>query len=387
MIFFEFARRNIRLFWLRSILAVIGIIIGVVAIASMGILGNSLVLSVSDSLSTVGDTIVITPHTSGGMFQTGGAASNNKISDRDIEQIRRAAAPNPVIPLYIGSDRITYGADKGVATLYGMAEDDIPLLLEVKEGTYLRGPGSCLAGTKLAENYHITVGSKITVGDGTQLRIVGILKERGAGFDINPDYGLVVSEKWFASAYSRNDYDQAIVKVLDLSKIDMVKEDIDRRMNRKEKVIDVIDTKKILESIISAFNQISVFVMVIGGISLIVAGISILNIMLMSVTERIKEIGIMRSIGTLRRDVMKMFLYEALILGLIGSSIGGLLSVLGGYLVSLLMLQTTKYLFEPSVISAVFVAMGFGIATSVISGFYPAWKAANLSPIEALRHE
>ena len=102
--FFEFATRNIRLHWLRSLLAILGIIIGVVAIASMGILGNSLVLAISDSLSTVGDSVIVTPHTGGGM-QMGGTAGE-LISERDVEQIRRAVAPDITIPVYTGGSRI-----------------------------------------------------------------------------------------------------------------------------------------------------------------------------------------------------------------------------------------------------------------------------------------
>jgi len=108
---------------------------------------------------------------------------------------------------------------------------------------------------------------------------------------------------------------------------------------------------------------------------------------MMSVTERIKEIGIIRSIGTRRREVMRMFLYEAFLLGIAGSVIGGILSFAGGYLVLLVMLQDVTFLFAPSSLMYIPYGMFFGIATSVISGIYPAWKAANLNPIEALRYE
>ena len=82
-------------------------------------------------------------------------------------------------------------------------------------------------------------------------------------------------------------------------------------MNKRDKIVDVMDTRKTMETIFQAFGQITTFVSAIGGISMMVAGVSILNIMMMSVTERIKEIGIMRSIGAQRKEVMSMFLYEA----------------------------------------------------------------------------
>jgi putative ABC transport system permease protein len=207
------------------------------------------------------------------------------------------------------------------------------------------------------------------------------------GFDINPDYGIVVDSRWFEQSYAPDGYDLVIVKVRDLNQINDVKAAIERQLNRRDTIVDVIDTKAVLETILTAFGQISTFTTAIGGISLIVAGVSILNIMLMSVTERIKEIGVLRSIGTQRREVRRMFLYEALILGLIGSSIGGVLSIIGGYAVSMVMLQTTQYLFVPSSLIHILYGIAFGIGTSLISGFYPAWKASNLNPIEALRHE
>jgi len=207
------------------------------------------------------------------------------------------------------------------------------------------------------------------------------------GFDINPDYGIVVDSRWFEQSYSPDGYDLVIVKVRDLNQINDVKAAIERQLNRRDTIVDVIDTKAVLETILTAFGQISTFTTAIGGISLIVAGVSILNIMLMSVTERIKEIGVLRSIGTQKHEVRRMFLYEALILGLIGSSIGGVLSIIGGYAVSMVMLQTTQYLFVPSSLIHILYGIAFGIGTSLISGFYPAWKASNLNPIEALRHE
>jgi putative ABC transport system permease protein len=388
MVFLELSSRNVRLHWLRSLLAVLGIIIGVVTIVSMGILGNSLVLAISDSLSAVGDSIIVTPHTGGGAFTGGGGSTAPEmISDRQIEEIKRAVAPDITIPIYSGSSRMRIGGEDTVGVIYGLAPDDIPVLLELQEGSYLRGSSSVMVGARFAEQNDIKVGSRITVGEKGSLRVVGILKERGVGFDINPDYGIVVDNRWFEQSYEPNGYNLVIVKVKDLAQIDEVKAAIERQLNRRDTIVDVIDTRAILETILTTFGQISTFTTAIGGISLIVAGVSILNIMLMSVTERIKEIGVLRSIGTQRREVRRMFLYEALILGLIGSGIGGVLSIIGGYAVSIVMLQTSKYLFVPSSLIFILYGIAFGLGTSLVSGFYPAWKASNLNPIEALRHE
>ncbi|WP_067052778.1 ABC transporter permease [Methanofollis ethanolicus] len=386
MIFFEFARRNVRLHWLRSLLAVIGIVIGVAAIASMGILGNSLVLSISDTLTDVGDTIVVTPHTGGGNGPPG--ASSKGISDRQVTEIQRAVGSNIVVPLYVGGDRIVIGGEVGAASIYGMRQEDVPELLDLDDGVYLRGQTTTMVGAKLAEEYDLRVGSRIRVGDQEErLRTAGIISERGVGFDINPDYALVVSDTFYQDFYDVDEWDQVIVKVRDLNEIDAVKAAIEDQLNRREQVVNVLDTKAILETLIETFNSISTFTTAIGGISLVVAGVSIFNVMMMSVTERTKEIGVIRSIGALQKEVLLMFLYESLILGLTGSAIGGLMSFVGGYLAVSVMLQDTSYLFVPSSLVYVLYGMAFGIGTSILSGLYPAWKASHVNPIEALRHE
>jgi putative ABC transport system permease protein len=397
MIFWEIAKRNLRLHLLRSSLAMLGIVIGVVAIASMGILGNSLVLSISDSLHTVGDSVIVSPYTGGGGFGQGGGgggagSANLKITDQQYQQIKRVVAPNIAIPVLQTAEvmKIGVGSDTIVAPVYGLDPDDIPTLLNLKAGSFSSSDSACLVGSKFAQDNNVKVGSRISMGNeggkGT-LRVTGIIEERGISFDISTDSALVVTKNWFAGTYDRTDYDTVVVKVNQGVDSAAVKTLIEKQMNKRDKVVSVMDSKATLATIFTAFGSVTLFVSAIGGISMIVAGVSIFNIMMMSVTERIKEIGIMRSIGTQKREVMSMFMYEAVILGVAGSFIGGVSSFIAGYAISALILKTTKYLFVWSNAVPIIEGVVFGIVISLICGIYPAWKAANLSPIEAMRHE
>jgi putative ABC transport system permease protein len=398
MIFWEIAKRNIRIHMLRSTLAMLGIVIGVVAIASMGILGNSLVATVSESLSSVGDSVTVSPYSGGGGFGPGGGGGggssvNLKLSDQNFQQIKRAVAPNVAIPVLSTSERmkVGVGTDDIVATIYGVDPQYVPdLKLVLTAGDYNNGNSGCLVGSTFAEDHNIKVGSRISIGsDGEKgtLRVTGIIEERGMSFDLSTDNAIVVTQDWFDNTYNRNDYDQIIVKVKEGQDTADVKTIIEKQLNKRDKIVSVTDSKATLASIYSTFGTVTTFVSAIGGISMVVAGVSIFNIMMMSVNERIKEIGIMRSIGTQKKEVMSMFIYEAAIIGVIGSIVGGILSIVAGYLISALMLGTTKYLFTMANAISVGEGVCFGIVVCLVCGIYPAWQGANLNPIDALRHE
>ncbi|MCU0632886.1 MAG: ABC transporter permease [Methanolinea sp.] len=399
MIFLDLAKKNLKIHWIRSFLAILGIIIGVLAIATMGILGHSISLLVANLISDVGDTVIITPHVAAGQGFVGDprVAVRAKIPESDVEAIRKAAGQNRVIPVLRRAEEMTFGDDTGYVTLLGLPAEEIPILLQVEKGQYLREntPG-CLSGYFLAREFGISPGSRIGIGNQSQ-RVSGIMSERGYAIDINPDYAVVVTDHWFFETFgNEREYDQVIVKVGDISQIDQVKRDIDQRLNRRETVVDITDSRDLLKQYDQIYDQITVFLLGIGAISLIVAAVSILNVMIISVTERIHEVGILRSIGASRREILWMFLYEAMILGVIGSSIGGALSMLGGYFISRVAIEVmtagttfgeNASVFGPGTL--LFIAGGilFGVIVSTLSGLYPAWQASRMTPIDALRHE
>ncbi|MFA5331480.1 MAG: ABC transporter permease [Methanoregula sp.] len=399
-IFWEISKRNIRLHMLRSTLAMLGIVIGVVAIASMGILGNSMTQSISSSLSSVGDSVIVTPYSGSGGGGPGGGGGGPStdlyLSDQNFQKIKRAVAPNTAIAVMSKSAymKVGVGSDDIVATIYGLPQEDIKdLLPDLEAGDYPAGSSGCLVGSSFAEDHNVKVGSRITIGKNGEygtLRVTGIIVERGMSFDISTDDAVVVTQDWFKNAFGVTDdqLNEVVVKVSHGDTAD-VKTTIEKQLNRntRDKTVTVTDSKATLSTIYDTFSTVTTFVTAIGGISMLVAGVSIFNIMMMSVNERIKEIGIMRSIGTQKKEVMSMFIYEAAIIGIVGSLIGGILSIGGGYVVSAMMLGTTEYLFTLASFYYVAEGVGFGILICILCAVYPAWQAANLNPIDALRHE
>jgi len=282
---------------------------------------------------------------------------------------------------------VVFSEDSALMAVYGLRSEDIPKLLEKADGQYLKhGSSDCLVGSRVADDYELRVGERATLKTQNP-RIVGILEERGIGFDINPDNAIIISDKLFSALYNSSGYNLVIVRVERIEDAEETRKEIENRLNKKEQVVIVMEMKMIVEGIKSLFNTISLFLLGIGSISLVVAGVSILNVMMMSTVERTKEIGVMRAIGTSKKGILRMFLFESLILGAIGGVIGAVLGFGVGFLVDVLILKEASYLFAPSSILYLFLGVVFGIGTSVISGLYPAWKASKLKPIEALRYE
>ena len=170
---------------------------------------------------------------------------------------------------------------------------------------------------------------------------------------------------------------------------DAIEDAIDARLNTDEKTpaVRISDASSQLDTISTTLETLTTFVLAIGGISLLVAAVSIFNVMMMSVNERVQEIGILLSIGTETGEIRKMFVYEALILGLLGAGIGGVMSLVIGYSVVDAMMGTTEFFFLPDSLIYVPEGMVIGMVVCVLSGLYPAWKASNMDPIDALRSE
>lgn len=367
--YLELAKRNIIRTKVRSGLAIIGIIIGVMAISSIGIFGESLKSTVLEKFKDIANEVLIVPSYTSGYFS---------IDEETLKKVEKIRYAEVVIPVKSTSDFVEYKNKRVFCTVYGM--DDVDELLTIEKGSSKH----CVVGHKLAEELNLRVGCKIRIGE-KDFRVSGILREEGARFDINPDNAVFLPLKEFDKLYEM-EYSMIIVKV-DLEQIESFKETLDRIVNYREKKVDVFELKIIVDRLEEVFKQMTLFLIAIASVSLLVAGISILNTMLMATIERTKEIGIMRAIGAYRKTILYIFLIEAMILGLIGSIIGSSLGLIGGYIINMLIIGSAKYVFTLSSLLYVFLGIVVGILTALISALYPAWKASNLEPIKALRYE
>ncbi len=408
-IFFQLSVRSVRLNFLRSILASIGIVIGVVAISTMGMLGTNMQLQVKDQLSSSANTIVITPDAIRmGPPGSGSSSSSTEtgIKKTQLNKIRAAVGTNgTVIPIYSSSTEFTSGNVPARGTIYGMDPDDATGFLTIGNGTTIGSINEALVGYTLAQTLGIEIGDKIKISSASSgppsqdtssasratVKIVGIIDTRGTVADsVSTDNGIVVSREWFVAQYGGKDlYDQVNVIVKDTDDIAEIEEAIDSSLNTDAKTpaVRISDASSQLDTISSTLETLTTFVLAIGGISLLVAAVSIFNVMMMSVNERVQEIGILLSIGTETGEVRRMFMYEALILGILGAGIGGVMSLVIGYSVVDAIMGTTEYFFLPDSLIYIPEGMLVGMVVCVLSGFYPAWRASNMDPIDALRSD
>jgi putative ABC transport system permease protein len=400
-IFFDLSVRSVRLNFLRSLLASIGIVIGVVAISSMGMLGTNMQLQVKDQLSSGADTIVITADAvrmgPPGSSPSSSSSSATGITKTQLSKIKLAAgSTSKIVPIYSTNTEFTLLSTPGRSSVYGIDPDDITKFLTISNGTNIEGINDALVGSTIATNFNLKIGSRIKIGKDTDesrpvVKIVGILAERGMSSDnVNTDNAIIVSNDWYTNQYGGKDtYSQVNVIVKDISTITAVETAIDTKLNtdKKTPVVRISDASSRISSITSSLSSITTFILAIGGISLLVAATSIFNVMMMSVNERIQEIGILLSIGTEKGEVRRMFLYEAVILGILGAGIGGIGSLIIGYSVVSYMIGTTEFFFLPESIMYVPIGMAFGLMVCILSGVYPAWRASNMDPIDALRSE
>jgi putative ABC transport system permease protein len=392
---FQAIRRNP----LRSFLTVLGIVIGVGAVIAMVTIGNGTTAKVTADLAKLGSNLLFV---SPGQFGPGRASADAKaFNARDVEAMKtQLNGVKAVAPVAQKSVTLVYGTESRTTPVTGTDSDyfitqDWPLKSgrQFFDNEIRGGRAACIIGTTVADKLFgraDPLGRSIRVSN-VSCEVIGILESKGqSSFGTDQDDIVLMPLRTFQRRLAGNtDINRIMVSAKDNVETAKVQADIERMLRErrnitpgKEDDFSVRDMKQIAQATAGTTAMLTALLGAVAAVSLLVGGIGIMNIMLVSVTERTREIGIRLAIGALERQVLSQFLVEAVVLSLFGGLVGITLG-LG------LALGATRALQVPFTVEAriIVVAFAFSALVGIVFGYFPARRAARLDPIEALRHE
>jgi len=387
-------RRNL----LRSFLTILGIVIGVAAVITMVTLGNGATRSVSDQISSMGSNLLLViPGQRYGPGSTG--APNFKRAD--LEAVRsQITSAERVAPVVSKGVTAVYQANNWSTVVYGSSNDyfqagnwELAAGREFSETEERAGKAVCVLGETVRDRLfgrQNPVGSEIRIKQ-FSCEVIGLLKAKGqSAMGSDQDDTVVMPLRTVQRRLSGSqDINRLTVSVREGASIDATREQLILLMRERRNIGEneeddfrVMDTRQIAEMLTSTTRILTMLLGAVAAVSLLVGGIGIMNIMLVSVTERTREIGIRLAIGALEREVLLQFLIEAVVLSSLGGLIGIGLAMAAS--IALAGLMGIPYLFDPAINLLSFL---FSAGIGVLFGYFPARRAAGLNPIDALRHE
>ena len=387
----------------RAFLTMLGIIIGVASVITMLAIGQGSKRSIQSEISEMGSNmIMIQPggDRRGGVMMSSSSMQSLKVKDYE-DILSKANFVAEASPTVNSSGQAVYGANNTPTTIYGVTESyllirgykvgDGELFTEQDINTAAK---VCVIGKTVADNLFTNgenpVGKVVRFGS-IPFRIIGVLESKGYNSMGMDQDDLVfapytsVQKRILAIPYIQGITCSAISEDYTDQAIDEITEIL--RANHKLKESDDDDfeirsQQELSSMLTSTTDLMTVLLAAVAGISLVVGGIGIMNIMYVSVTERTKEIGLRMSIGAKPRDILSQFLIESILISVTGGLIGVVFGIVASYLVKVI----ASY---PIYIEVWTIILAFGVCTitGVFFGWYPARKASNLDPIEALRYE
>lgn len=374
----------------RSILTMLGVIIGVAAVILLISIGRGVQNYITDQFEALGSNLLFV---SPGNRAFGGdpaeSFSRNKLNEKHVKLIERYAADTVqyVTPYIASAGNVTYKTKTFSASYVGNNEDTLIVYnFEIDKGRFftrneVRSKAKVAVLGPIIEkdlfSNRPAIGEKIKIGDETY-EVIGTLKPKGQNFDNT----VVVPYTTLMQSLSIENFSSIVVKSKDPTQIDLTIKQIELALRRdlNEDEFNVLSQVDILSSIQQILGMLTAGLGAIAAISLIVGGIGIMNIMLVSVTERTKEVGLRKALGATPGNIASQFLIESVLLSVAGGSIGILLGWLGS-------LAGRAYIRTEVPWWSILLAFSFSTVVGIIFGTWPAIKASRKDPIEALRYE
>ena len=401
---FKIAVLSLKTNKMRSCLTSLGIIIGVAAVIVMLAIGTGASTKVTKDMESMGSNLLTVRSASanqGGVRQ--GAGSRPTLTLKDAIAINRLArGVEAVAPVSNQNQQVIYGNQNWSTTVYGttgryLGIKAYEILIgrnftpeDIKNSTKVAIIGSTVSSELFGDVN--PVGKTLRIG-GVPFRVIAVLKTKGSSGPFDNDdlifIPITTAQKKVFGVYFPGTVNMIVVKSQTPELMQYTEEDINeiliKRHNigaNQEKDFEIRNSAEFQERLKSTVKTFSILLGSIASVSLLVGGIGIMNIMLVSVTERTREIGIRMAIGARSSDIRKQFLIEALLLAIIG----GLIGVVAGVLTSFLVTKFSDLTAEITPFSII-LSLSFSAIVGVLFGFYPAYKASLLNPIDALRYE
>lgn len=402
------ALRALQAHKVRSVLTILGIVIGIASIIIVMSLGQGAQALILDQISGLGpEAVIVRP--GGGLSDITGTLFASSLKRSDVENLKkRGNVPNLVSaePNVVVGEIIEYKGKKYRPMVLGVSAQFMGRMFDagVSDGSFYgksdidSNARVAVIGSEIKEEVfenRSAIGEQLTI-KGIRFKVVGVLEDIPpvAGFSFNK---MVMIPQTTALTYITGDdfYNELIVIGDDAANVEKMAFDIETTLRElhdldldEENDFTVQTQEEAIEQIESIVTILTYFLAMVVAVSLVVGGVGIMNIMLVSVTERTQEIGLRKALGARRKDILRQFLFEAVILtsigGVIGIIMGALISFGASFVLAQFVDENWRFVFP---ISAAILGVGVSAGVGLIFGIYPASQASKKSPIEALKYE
>jgi putative ABC transport system permease protein len=390
---------------LRSGLTTLGIVIGVGAVIAMVSIGRGAEATITDSIQGIGTNLLF-------VFRGGSSDVRNPqpVTLGDAAAIADpflAPSVEGVAPVIQGNGKITFGGESKTTSLAGVTPDYAPVrnyfVIEgefITEEHMLAQASVVILGQEVARDLFDRteglVGETVRI-EGQPFRVIGVLESRGGSAFSNEDdqafVPLSTAQTRLLRRSTRDRVDLILVQAASAQAVPQAQEEVAQILRQRHRTeigaddFTILTQQTFLDTASTITNVLTIFLGGIAAISLLVGGIGIMNIMLVSVTERTREIGLRKALGAHKSDIMFQFLAESSVLSLFGGVIGILLGWTISVVVGRIAVANNAQISPNIGLDIILLATLFSTAVGLFFGIYPANRAANLEPVEALRHE